>query len=649
MEGPISNEEMDSFLNVARHLSTDYEDYLRSFYGFPQDVPVNGKVEPLVTLETAICGAGEYVLHMQSKGYFKLNEPANSPVDVYKKTIYAKKMKEIIDKPRSDLSIKLPTKSEPFQRFWLSSNIVVKTVIEIRDLIFHDQYDQYEIEQKFVDRVASITRIMKHEGKLNESRQTRQQLYATMKYFILQVNKIRKELLETYIKSQKIVISQLNEQQLSEFNSIIPIETSNQVTTRENKSEFTNKMKLDEVDADFFINANKMMNKLPKLYHFSNFCLNDKSIKKTEKDISKYISTANATLTNEMNNKPHISFKNDSDININESNFNVQRPNTNQRRSRINVITSPIIKKTNLSTKSKCTKRDGGLHDTLPKNEINHLFWQNSDPLELKRKGEHVDQLNIISSFSSSIDLDKEHFAIDEEEITLPFRTFNNINIVSQNSRMDSMRFVTNSPNVTSSNGLLDNIEEEEESITASLPKIPISNYQFGTNRDDISFLNDQNVEVVSDDSGTEIHQRLDTIWGNLGFSIFQKLDMVVKYSQDSEISNKLSEALSSWEKAWEYVQQYNSQYKELKEYLVFHSTSVDALTTASEMFHGVKTAEKSLNQISDQLHRTYEDDLTYRKKSIPILIADRRIKIRYLCSNAGLNYDDILIDQNAT
>lgn len=698
-------QEVDELLKVPIRLDSNQDFYIRLTFGSNHQIPIYDKFSKMLTTEEVMFNAGREVLKFQEKGFLTLSEKTDNPEDVFKKTIYAQKAKETSDKPKVDQTIKLPTSSEPFQKFWLSSHIVVKTIHEIRALPYYDRYEKYDVEQKFIDQVSSVTRLMKHDGLLEEKNKTKTQLYNTMQHFVTQTLKIRTNLLSNCIKNEKVDFSKLTESQKKEFASCEPKKKDLNLDPQTNQAQA---LKQNDFDIKMLDHINATTSKLPKLYKFTNYCIDEASRTRVKKQMINDIYKSTKIIMDTLNQPPKMStkpsalsvnptfvdeYEEEEEDSMTENTTVYSTRNTNRfesnlwKRKHTMIITNSTQKKHEVQPVSEEVKNE----DEKISDKIIHTnYWKDNDPLEFTRSGNYVNQLDKIDEYMADVELDGSIF--DTSEIEIPFLLESEKNkpikkrllqpqiykpVVPTKEFLDSFsrQFQDDDDDSTKEESKQndENQEEEEEenedenydnldnkntdklsSMFSTSVRKPTTeyrnrngcekNYDIGSsNKDDMKLLMEQTKELTKEKTGLAVHDKLDEIWEKLGFSITQKLEMVVKYSRDVEESSKMHEALSLWETALTFSEQYESCYNSMKDFLKLEAANASyAAVTIANMKAEMAEVVDSMKQVAGRLRQSYNDELIIHRKSISQLVNDHQIKLRFLCKDLNIDFDSL-------
>lgn len=179
--------------------------------------------------------------------------------------------------------------------------------------------------------------------------------------------------------------------------------------------------------------------------------------------------------------------------------------------------------------------------------------------------------------------------------------------------------------------------EEEEDNYDDFTEINPSNNQIFNhqmtleaekRNNDAMAFLKSFNFNKGSKKSNL-IVSKLQEIWENLGFSVQQKISLLVKYTSSAEESQKLNEALNFWEMTFDIVSRYNNSYHELKDFINFEAPTSKHVRATCEMFkQQIEICEENVKQIADNLLQTFGDELIINKKKIQQIIPQRHKKM---------------------
>ena len=153
----------------------------------------------------------------------------------------------------------------------------------------------------------------------------------------------------------------------------------------------------------------------------------------------------------------------------------------------------------------------------------------------------------------------------------------------------------------------------------------------------DVKFLQEQTASVMKtgEDKGT--HKRLKAIWNTLGFTAQQKLDMAIKYTNDTDECGKFAGAVSLWEEVDEAVEAYEEKHADLKKFLKIEQVAATRnMTALNDLRSAYQDAETRVREISETLRNTFGDDLVLRRKRALDLCTSRDAKLRLLMPCPG-------------
>ena len=139
---------------------------------------------------------------------------------------------------------------------------------------------------------------------------------------------------------------------------------------------------------------------------------------------------------------------------------------------------------------------------------------------------------------------------------------------------------------------------------------------------------------LPTDKGESSVHERLAQIWDQIGFSITDKLNMVLKYSHDLEESSKLGEALDLWEEALKTIDNYNKAYSAYKDFLKLDRSAITGSTLDNALQNlqtDLELNTKAVRRIAELLKATCGDDLIIKRHRAEELIQIRRQNLRML------------------
>jgi hypothetical protein len=258
-------------------------------------------------------------------------------------------------------------------------------------------------------------------------------------------------------------------------------------------------------------------------------------------------------------------------------------------------------------------------------------YWMNDDPLGAARMGRYVDPLDSlhnlarpvgVASRARPLDFKFDLWSLPEEEIEatpdVPETIESPVDLDSE------LHFSPRAPK------------------RPDHPQLPRSIYvaQFD-DKSAFSYLEQHTADFEPDRSSDAIYAQFERIWTSLGFSLRQKLDMVLKYSKSPELSVRLSEALLLWQKAYDCIEVYQRCYSVVKDFLRVGFATIPADKRPQAYLdceRELHTAERQLREVADQLKTSYEDDLVFKRHKLEDVLTARKAKLSRLKNDTSMN-----------
>jgi hypothetical protein len=132
-----------------------------------------------------------------------------------------------------------------------------------------------------------------------------------------------------------------------------------------------------------------------------------------------------------------------------------------------------------------------------------------------------------------------------------------------------------------------------------------------------IDFMKEYEIDFIDEEgTGSESQERLSKIWDSFGFTVQQRLAMVLKYTRDPDESSKLSDALDMWQRGYDMVCEYQKSYKELKEFCCLAAVAYRSDGEVMKMKELVDSLGASVLAIADNLKRSFGDEMVIKKMS---------------------------------
>jgi len=200
--------------------------------------------------------------------------------------------------------------------------------------------------------------------------------------------------------------------------------------------------------------------------------------------------------------------------------------------------------------------------DRIPAENYRKLFWRMGGPLRGSREGEYFDQMAVLSGGAERIAVTMGPPTDSQLDLLFP------LGIGAGGARAGPPTVAVNA--IAASRALQDadvgspdqTAKDQVVDIATYFPSVESGAYDAARRETRaMEFLVAHIAEIIAADMTSPIHARLEAIWETLGFSVAQKLDMVVRYTRDPDDTTKLPEALAFWEHAEKVVNRYESAY----------------------------------------------------------------------------------------
>lgn len=637
-------QQIDKCLETPNHLTINQKDTIKMVYGEEECLPVDPEEERPPSPGSSLARAGEYVLKLQNKGFVKLKDTPSSPRQVYKNTLIPMQIKRNAAKQQV-IEVQKPVFTEEFQHFWQSLDIVKNICKELNSLPFKDPIDKAQTEAQFRDSVASVARILHNDGLTNEKKQNRKQLLNTMNFFVNKAKEIRHTQIRQYLEFNHLSYEDLPPYLKEEFPEYAPREKEVPVQLVKDTSTQKIDPRQDEINTKMLEHVANHYTNLPSEYRMGKYPLDEKGRRKDKREMKTNILTA-STLMKKAMDKPRnmsspipkppskISFGND------------RLPTTGTKlKRRPQVLSSQTYKRPTTAPMPPKPQQSPTMSDS----DIYALFWESNDPLKNHREGEYVSTLSEIAKYSTDVP-QIDYTSVAETDVNDPFElsqkpvvppsedtfsdTLPNTGNLSDEivgipiDRVFSTSVFSISPD--------QDVPERDETIKGIMANL---HYDIDrSNTQDMKYLIMQSPEMLREIKNNTVYQRLEKIWEKLGFSINQKLDMVIKYSKDIEESGKLSEALDFWEQTNSVVDQYEHAYQMMKDFLRLEaSTSKQRDITYQFLDADLKDAEAGLMSVGLRLKAQFGDDLVLHRRRVAELIPSRRLKLKMIAKEIGI------------
>ena len=519
--------------------------------------------------------------------------------------------KYIKEEPKNSKTIKDPIQekyffTDPFHKRWQDIGTVKNIIKEFKTFPFKNKNYFSEVELRFREEIASLVHRMERKGFLNDHKKSRFEAYDSMNYFVKKVFKLRKKTIEKLIFNEIIEKFKLKKELKKEFNIEDPIE----VKTEEIKSPSISILDFEDPDRYLSDYIGHLVKEFPPSYQHDD-----------ELDMT--------------NPKKRLNFFNNKFISLDFNNF-IQPPaatvpvsprdnSNNKLNLTIEIPDNNDFYKPNLKLLSKTAPVSPKLIKPEKKNffknqNINlESFWQHSDPLHNIRKESNSNHVKVLSNISSNLTFEIPLF--DPKKIKIPLINENNNDF--NNNNIKTNKSIRNFSSINDSLKIKDKPLTELETM---------------------QILNEAS-ELDDGETGSQTHKKLNLIWDQLGFTVLEKLSMVVKYTEDPKESSKLGDALHFWNQALETVVHYDKDYSDIKNFIRYQKGQNENNSLLLEkMLKNLKYIEESLIRINNILFTSYGDEIRIRQSTLNNLISKRKLKIKNLISEEFISINLDLI-----
>lgn len=578
-------------------------------YGCSKNLPVLPDIQKPPSLEESIEKAGTYILKLRNKGF-----PGEIPLDSTPGAVYKQAYIEVQKKNQSQASdiYKFPAHfaDDPTVEGWYHMSHVMTILKEINSLPYKDIVKKSEMVKVFQEKVINLVKVMKKDG-LIVSNSRKKPSSVAIDYFVKELNKYRKEMIETSIKNEQIDTNLLSADLVAEF--ISPPKPSNIRASRFKIPTFAED---DDIEERIVRSIAFAESALPPSYRYTDLCLNDESKRDFHAGLKNTINTFNEVF--DLNPIKHASTV---PVSPRDELFNT--PIIPKRR--LQVLTRPVS--TLNSPKITIIKPT-----TKPQKKIN--VWHLTDPMAKTRSGKFVDELNEMSHVIGKLEIPPSDVELNDSNLIPDVLKVDNKLAVRHENQPDMM-------DDTWSTGLPDKKSEEARSkekinIASALDSIRPDPYfiQYVTNAVTSAESAKEllsHYELKGNEGGNTAHDQFQHIWTKLGFSMRQRLEMLVKYTNSSDEASKLADSLPTWEAALKEYEHYTKCYTELKDFIRFEYASGTNDKKLNELLVNVQRSEEVLNTMATNLKDNYGDELIIHRKPASSLISSHQQKIRLL------------------
>jgi hypothetical protein len=625
--------EIAPFLKLPPPVDPATRDFLEIIYGPPTALPIDGVAPTTGTIEDSITSAEGYLAKQQAKGFLRDSSLTQQTAQYFKNRLQKKQQGILAAKPDrgkpQGTDLEALFKKEPFQEFWFDSDTVKRITKELAALPFAREVDPAPTICRFQDKVASVVRVMQHNGDLAPRRHNRAQLLDTMKSFIKQVRAIRSHIIGKLVQDRRVDYHRMTPELQDEFRDRQPGQTGAELAEAVD-TQAAQSTPLDRVGA-FEKFAGHGGGLFPGVYQsayrrsLSDNASNPKSRllpRKYFQDLSGHVSSALGQAQQEQEHaRAHSALQRTESV----------MPAPARRRTPAIVVANRQIIPKRPSTSARTDVET----DEQRRKKAHHTFWEAGDPLGT-REGEYRDVLGELEALSDTLeyhnhleDLDdmRMPFTLECEQVIEPARVAQ----IEGDGLKDEIWTTAD----LDSGRVHEHVEELLPAQTESAPHM----YSLEAS-EDLKFLLNQSFHstAVGDPElrAEAIQKRLEDIWEALGFSIQQKLALLLKYSTNLEESAKLSNALRFWEQALSVANQYEAACQSYKDMIQLEAKMGNPTRLLDDCASQMKAAEESLMQVASALKSTFGDEFIIRRRKVQELIDEKRQKNAWHRSSLG-------------
>lgn len=597
-----------SLSSQARHkLPLHTEKAIRTIYGPTKSVELDD-IKRVSTPEEAFHKAQEELDHYKRKGFYKdaFGSKRWSPF------ISNSILNEQIGPRQIDLARLF--EKEPYQVFFFNTDLMQDIIIEISSLPYRWKGDERTSINRLYDIASSVVRLLKHDNYLNDDINSEKQKSRAMAIFVTKIRGFRCKLMNDLIKEGKLFNNNLTFEQKREFKTSIPENNMN----RKDISPISNKY--SEADRQLYQHIIRDTNNLPETYKIRPEELDEDSRAINLAQTTKLLNVLPSEISNEMRpalEKPPIREC---------ASGLIPRENLITHKTRILAAES----QTQLRFDSLTKKEDEENKNQLNDEQIHSFYWNNSDPLGESRQGKTVDSLNYLQRISSNFEFNQPTF---EGKVDVPFSCEINEDDEFPDVSYDEQKpHSQTSARVPKESELRINKRNKDNIMLTAANLVAVNADYRRTQASDIQFLLRQTYLLMQDKTSND---RLSQIWTELGFTIKQKLDLLLKYTSDTDETQKFIDSISYWEQALEVSNSYNNVYQKYKDFLKFDSsTSPHVRKLIDEHEMELRKAEGSLIQMAATMKKALGDDLIIKRKKVNDLLNWHRVKLNQMKAN---------------
>ena len=690
-------------LSNELQIPVSHGENLKMNFGTPISVPVE-TVDVPISPTTSMMQAGKYILEQQRKGFISSSiKFGDNPKDVYKQELIFKSTKPYMyhSKKRNQDSLQTSrigdkttsrpkqneevifkrSKDENYFEFWLDLDCVVKTKDELSKLPFKRRIDMIDAMTKFMDQIATVLRVMKHENKLEDVySKKKERANSIMHHFVTSVRNIRFNVISAHLQDNSLDYNLMKEKQKKEFFEFSPEQLELKAKNDKKSNEKTNITPFSQMNLD----QNKE--------HFGKLDDDEKLLAKTSKglpylycakpNLSQYIQTKKQI---QQNVKTTVHMIHDALVEASKASTPTAISRSPEQsvdnftahpippaKQRIQVLSTPVSRNgPKLQIHNIPTRRVSSRPRTRPKTsfkstreQLSSRFWDEEDPLSTRST--HQDINRIFDKYTAPLEIE---YNFDDFETEDPFK-LESIELLNrkkegeEKKKEKELELKRKQKEQAEADNAFDIRREQELDQERQLEELrekykidDVDFYElssknihsatdvdavqrYGTNDNDnrknLQYLIKKTRQLTGDEGGDQMYNKLNEIWDTLGFSAVQKLQMASKYSESLEVSRRLEESLAFWQSAHEGVMAYLAIYKKAKDFIkndimFSKNKQADFDDILKELFN----CETIIFEVAKRLNVSFGDDLIIHRKKANDAIASRRMKLKYLITNS--------------
>ena len=675
-------------IEIPLFLDDEHKKNIEMNFGVDVSPQIEPNPNPPDSPTTSLYKAADYLVKLNKKGYPVLVDQKPEQIKkAFIKSMNPPNKFKSYRRSAEDDAVKQIRYNDPKLQFFLNSQVLNKSRKKIQALPFKNKDDQSLILDKLEDKIVEIAHYMNHMNMFDPKKKKYNQLQQSTKQFVMDARKAEHEVISMAFKDNLIDKNMVSNEIKDEFREFFPIKSPER-RNQQKYQIFTTKNKNDDIMNRMFDPARKGI-KLPPTYRpdiqelkqstrpgtalnmkkeFTKIAqsvhnllarpqtapvaptenVNEETQKKKERKTPEILATEikhpepiPLTLTHRTkgSKKP-----------VRPRSINKSLPRIKFEHSYTDYSTVPSLSKSTQRIIVKSKKRSN--------EKIDSIFWNIGDPLAKSREGNYVDQLATMRDIPREFEFVENEFSDDEEYHPFEFLSKNepenktnnteeekNIN----NSKEENKENQDNAKTDQLGSEKLPGVNNDKYSFVRRLlnDNLPVGTYETSQEKQElIEYLQSRTSEVFETDiSQSDVYQRLEKIWEELGFSISQKLDMALKYSDTSESNARLSEAITPWEQAFSNIMRYQETYKKLKSFLISdyiitpnEQISQVYLSLEKDMMSAIANVETSENLLRTSLG----DELILKHRKIRDIISSRDTKLKILLKQTGISIEDI-------